>query len=112
MRPPSFIYQKQVASLTGDSMFIAGVKKDIDKGNTVRDGMASKFGALLMITIEQIERELYMKVIDMPAWRFFEQTRCRAELSAVQHLKARLLAYVENGDALYKEMDKEESDYD
>jgi len=112
MRPPSFIYRKQVASLTGDSMFTAGVKRDIVKGNAVRDGMATKFGALLMVTIEQIERELYMKVIEMPAWRIFEQTRARAELSAIQFLKARLLSYVENGEALYKEMEKEEIGYD
>jgi len=112
MKPPSHIYRKQVASLTGDSMFLSGVKKDINKGNVVRDGMSSKFGALLMVTIEQIEREMYFKIIDTPAWRLFDQTRYRAELSAIQFLKARLLAYVKNGEALYKEMDREATEYD
>jgi len=112
MRPPSFIYKKQVAQLTGDSMFMAGVRKDIEKGNAVRDGLSGKFGALLMLTIEQIERELYVKVIEMPAWRIFEHTRARAELSTIQFLKGRLLSYVENRDSLYEQMRREEEDYD
>lgn len=108
MKPPSQIYRKQISGLVGDSLFLAGVKRDIDKGNAVREGLQGKFGALLMITIEDIERELYLKVVAMPAWRIFEQTRIRAELSAIQFLKARLLAYVENGKALFEEMKREQ----
>jgi hypothetical protein len=107
MKPPRLIYRKQVASLVGDQLFLAGVKRDIDRGIAVKQGLEGKFGALLMVTIENIERELYLKVIDKPAWRIFDQIRWRAELSAIQYLKARLLAYVENGETLYQEMDKE-----
>ena len=112
MRPPSRIYRKQVAALTGDSMFMAGVRKDIKKGQVVRDGMASDFGTILMLTIEAIERDLYFKVIEMAAWRVFEQIRCRAELSAIQFLKSRLLAYVDNSEALFEEVRKEELEYE
>jgi len=112
MRPPSLIYKKNVASLVGDRMFLAGVKRDIDKGNMVKQGMEGSFGAMLMTMIENIERELYLKSIEMPAWRLFEQIRVRAELSAVQHLKGSILAKVDNGDALFKEMERlEGSDY-
>lgn len=110
MKPPSHIYKKQVAGLTGDAYYLAGRRRDIEKGNAVRAGMEGKFGVLLMQTIENIERELYLKVVEMPAWRIFEQTRARAELSAIQLLKARLLAYVDNRDALFEEMRREEEE--
>jgi hypothetical protein len=112
MKPPSHIYRKQVAQLTGDSMFLAGVRKDIAKGDVVRQGLEGKFGVILMLTIEQVERELYSKVIEMKAWRVFEHIRARAELSAIQFLKSRLLAYVDNRDALFEEMEREEYEYD
>jgi len=112
MRPPSKIYRKNIATLTGDSMFMSGVRKDIAKGNTVRDGMKGKFGVILMITIEQIERDLYFKVIDMPAWRVFEHIRVRSELSAIQFLKARLISYVDNSKVLFEEMEREEIEYE
>lgn len=110
-RPPSHIYRKQIAGLVGDQMFMSGMRRDIEKGNAVRAGMEGKFGVLLMQTIENIERELYFKVIDLPAWRIFEQIRVRAELSAIQFLKARLLAYVANSDALFEEMRREEKEH-
>jgi len=112
MRPPSYIYKKKVAELVGDSMYMAGVKKDIKKGNAVKQGMEGEFGALLLLTIESIERECYRKMVDYPAWRIFEQIRARSELSAMQHLKGSLMAYVQNSEALYKQIELEESGYE
>lgn len=111
MKPPSRIYKKQIAGLTGDAYYRAGMTKDIERGNAVRDGLSGRFGVLLMNTIENIEREMYLRVVDLPAWRIFEQTRARAELSAIQFLKARLLAYVENRDALFEDMKREEEEF-
>jgi len=108
MRPPSFIYRKQVADIVGDSMFLAGVHKDIKKGEAVKQGMKTDFGALLMLTIENMERELYGKITDVPAWVIWKQIQYRAELSAVQHLKGALLAYVENAESLFEQMEREE----
>jgi len=108
MRPPSFIYKKQVANLVGDSMFLAGVHRDIAKGQAVKQGMEGTFGALLMTTLENMERDLYGKITDVPAWVMWKQIQYRSELSAVQHLKGALLAYVENAESLFEQMEREE----
>jgi len=110
MRPPSLVYKKNIATLVGDKAYLAGVRKDIAKGNAVKQGMEGVFGALLMTTIENLERELYMKSINTAAWRIMQQIRIRAELSAVQFLKTSLLSHVENAEALFKEMQRLEEE--
>lgn len=112
MRPPSMTYRKHVASMAGDSLFVAGVKKDIRKGQNIRDGMNTPFGAALMETLEDLERDLWMQLGGVNPVRFFEHIRIRAELSAIQFIKAKLLSHVDNAELLYEEMKRMEENYD
>ena len=62
--------------------------------------MVSKFGVLLLRTLEELERACYASLTTVSPYRVFAQVQIRAELKTVQYIKARLESYIQNAEAL------------
>jgi len=77
-----------------------GTAEMIALGRSIKEGLATPFGAALYQAIEDVERSAYAAMTSTSPWRIDKQQEYRAELRTVLYLKAKLDSYVTNADAL------------
>jgi len=105
MRLPSSKLKRNMQAALGEGNYLAGLQRDLDLSNSVRDGMGTLFGAAIYGALEELERACYSGMASTSPWRVFKQVKYRAELHVAQYIKSRLSNYVTNADMLLQNIE-------
>lgn len=106
MRLPSTSLRSNMREAVGESDFFTGLKKDQQLAQSVKEGMATPFGAALYSALEAVERSAYMEMEKVSPVRIFKQFQLRAELRTARYIKNVLDSYVINAEALARNIEE------
>ena len=106
MRKPSIKFQRAMKQAVGERDFMAGIERDMELANDVRQMLESKGGAALFNAFEEIERGCYAELTNTSPFRVHKQVQIRAELMTVQFIKAKMSTYISNAKTLQTYIDE------
>jgi len=110
MRAPSQTIKHHLRKAVGEGDLLGQLHKDLEKMESVRQGMDTPFGAALYTALEDLERASYADMGKINPINIFRHYQIRAELRTAQYIKAKLDSYVINHEVLLQNIEELKGD--